>query len=485
MKQSRTFLMLLFLLFNIVSCDDFSFDKNVENLEHPNDNSLFSDKEQHTETAATILNRWYMAVHAYNGPGFALQTMADVSTCSWGGSGVYHMSSEPREAWNNNISYGYSNSTSRYFDVLYSLLFDANLIVATVENGTEFNNPDLMKMIGKVGQAFSVGYLSLVFDRVWISDENGLVNEDSFDYKEGMVWALQRLDEAIAIAKAENISVPESWLPGGGGENTIFVAFLNSMGARMLVGNVRNSAQKSDINWDKVLDYTNNGITNDFEIFMDDELWFNMIPNTYLVYPGWGRVDMRIVNLMDPNTPDYWTNEIDKLPESSSADARLLLDYEYLATNNFRPNRGKYHFSSYRYSRLDYYITDWIADVVEFSASENEMYKAEALLRLERVPEAAEVVNAGTRTSRGKLPPVEADATLVYNAIHYERMVEFAYTGMGIGFFEMRKEDLLQKGTLLHFPIPGKALEVIPEEYYTYGGTEGVADEDYSTGGWR
>ena len=36
-----------------------------------------------------------------------------------------------------------------------------------------------------------------------------------------------------------------------------------------------------------------------------------------------------------------------------------------------------------------------------------------------------------------------------------------AYTGIGIGFFEMRKEDLLQKGTLLHFPIPGKALEAI------------------------
>jgi hypothetical protein len=64
-------------------------------------------------------------------------------------------------------------------------------------------------------------------------------------------------------------------------------------------------------------------------------------------------------------------------------------------------------------------------------------------------------------------------------------MVEFAYTGMGIAFFEMRKENLLQKGTLLHFPIPGKALQSIPATNYTFGGTQGVAGEDYSNVGWR
>ena len=64
-------------------------------------------------------------------------------------------------------------------------------------------------------------------------------------------------------------------------------------------------------------------------------------------------------------------------------------------------------------------------------------------------------------------------------------MVEFAYTAPYIGFTEMRKEDLLQPGTLLHFPVPGKALESIPADSYTFGGTAGVAGEDYSNGGWR
>ena len=124
-------------------------------------------------------------------------------------------------------------------------------------------------------------------------------------------------------------------------------------------------------------------------------------------------------------------------------------------------------------------------NVVEYSASENDMYKAEALLNKGDAAGAAAVVNAGTRVTRGQLPEVAGDAAAVYAAIHYERLVEFAYTTIGIGFFEMRKEDLLQKGTLLHFPVPGKALEAIPEDYYTFGGTQGVAGEDYSTGGWR
>lgn len=49
----------------------------------------------------------------------------------------------------------------------------------------------------------------------------------------------------------------------------------------------------------------------------------------------------------------------------------------------------------------------------------------------------------------------------------------------------MRKKNLLQQETLLHFPVPGSALESIPADYYTYGGNEGVAGQDYSTGGWR
>ncbi|MEN8117276.1 MAG: hypothetical protein ABFS16_09875 [Bacteroidota bacterium] len=485
MKYLRNLLAITLLLFVTASCEDFSLDLEVPNYEHPNDDILTSNPVALTGTASSILNNWFMTVHDYWGPGMAMQTMADVSTCSWGNVGMKDLSSEPRAAYNNKSSYGYGNLTNTYFNALYSVLSDANTIVAAAEKDTPFDDPDLVKMMGKVGQALAVGHLALVFDRVWLSDEQGVVGEDAADYKVAMEFALQKLDDAIAIAKSSGVDVPESWLPGGGGANATFTAFLNSMGARMLVGNVRNSAQKASIDWNKVLNYTNNGVAEDFTIFMDDVTWYDLAPKTYLVYPGWARVDMRVVHMMDPNTPDYWTDDMIVADSSISDDARLATDYQYLSSNNFRPTRGKYHFSNQRYARLDYYISEWVTDVVEYSASENDMYKAEALLNTGDVAGAAAVVNAGTRTVRGLLPEVAADATAVYDAIHYERMVEFAYTGFGIGFFEMRKEDLLQKGTLLHFPIPGKALEAIPEDNYTYGGTMGVAGEDYSNGGWR
>ena len=73
----------------------------------------------------------------------------------------------------------------------------------------------------------------------------------------------------------------------------------------------------------------------------------------------------------------------------------------------------------------------------------------------------------------------------IADAIHHERVIELSQTGCGLAFFEMRGKDLLQKGTLLHFPIPGAALDANKEEVYTFGGSTGVAGEDYSNAGWR
>ena len=476
---------LVLLLIFVSSCQEFSTDLEVENKENPNDDILTSDPVALEATAATIIQNWFMTIHSYNGPGAAFATMADVSTCSWGNFGMRDTSSEPRTAWNNTSSYGNQSVTNTYFNAMYSVMSDSNTLALAIKNQTDFSDSAQIEVIAKLGQALTTGYLALVFDRVWLSDEDGVVDENGSTYQEAMTFALKKLDEAIIVAENNNVSFPETWIPGGAGNSTSLLQFMNSMGARMLVNNVRNSPQKANIDWTKVQKYADNGLTTDFEIYMDDVTWYDLIPKTYLVYPGWARVDMRVINMMDPMTPDYWEESFVTLPPSTSDDARLESDFQYLGSNSFRPERGKYHFSSYRYSRYDEYITVWTTNVVEYSKSENDMYIAEAMANSGNVAGAAAVINAGTRTSRGNLPDVAVDLDAVKDAIFYERMVEFSWTSMGLGFFEMRKEDLLQKGTPLHFPVPGKALEAIPETNYTYGGTEGVAGEDYSNGGWR
>lgn len=484
-------IMMLFMAF-MISCEDFNTNLDVANTENPDDKILASDPVALTATSTGLIRSWFMTVHSTRSPFAAMAVMSDATSCSWGNFGMRDLSSEPRVAFNNTTAYG-NNVTSSYFNSLYSILSDSNTLALAVKNGTEFEEPKKVEFLANLGQSLTIGYLALAFDQVWLSDEDGAVQgsglEGASTYQEAMTFALGKLDKAIALAKANNISLGDDIIPGGNGNNAKLVQFLNSMGARMMVGNVRNTAQKSQLDWNKVLNYANAGLTSDFEIYMDDTSWYDLIPKTYLVYPGWARADMYTVNLMDPtNQPQVWPANATTVAQSTTpADARLNSDYQYLASNNFRPERGTYHYSNYRYSRLNNYITVWTTNVTEFSASENDMYKAEAMAFKSGadLAGAAAVINAGTRVTRGILPPVSPNLEEIKKAIHHERFVEFAYTGVGLTFFEMRKENLLQKGTLLHFPVPGAALESIPAPYYTFGGDQGVPGEDVSNGGWK
>ena len=55
-------------------------------------------------------------------------------------------------------------------------------------------------------------------------------------------------------------------------------------------------------------------------------------------------------------------------------------------------------------------------------------------------------------------------------------------SGMGIGYFDMRRRDRLQSGTIMHFPVPATELEIIQVPVYTIGGTPD--GENVSMGSW-
>ncbi|MCY1380460.1 hypothetical protein D9M69_682850 [compost metagenome] len=59
-------------------------------------------------------------------------------------------------------------------------------------------------------------------------------------------------------------------------------------------------------------------------------------------------------------------------------------------------------------------------------------------------------------------------------------------TGMALQFYEMRKNDLLQKGTPLHLPIPAGILQTMGlTDFYTFGTTAKADGINTSNGGWR
>lgn len=478
----KIFTITLFSLL-IVSCADFSTELDVNNVEDPSSLNLGTEA-----TASKLFQNWYFSANTYDGPGLALSMMSDMHSCSWGNGAMRDTSSEPRIAWNNDPAYTNQTFTNSFFNSMHVVLADANGVITAMDNGAVFSNNKMVTSVAKFAQGISVGYLALNFDRVWLSDETGALNAgEPVSYKEAITFALSKIDEAIAIADANSFTIDATYFSGVSMSNVEFSKLLNSFAARILVNSVRNSTQRDALNWGNVLNYANKGITSNFNV--NGNGWNDNWVNEWVLYsffPGWARIDMRVINLMDPNTIDYWVSTDPVAPESTSVDARLASDFEYIAGQAFPSARGIYHYSSYRQSRYDWYIAaDYFGAYPEMLLAENELYKAEALLRTGDLPGAASIINAGTRTTRGTLPNIAANATEIAEAIHYERSIELMSTGLGLEFYEMRRENLLQKGTFLHFPIPGKQLQAAGIDNYTFGGTSGVAGEDYSIGGWR
>jgi hypothetical protein len=119
--------------------------------------------------------------------------------------------------------------------------------------------------------------------------------------------------------------------------------------------------------------------------------------------------------------------------------------------------------------------------------AENDLYRAEARAYTGDLAGAASIINTGTRVSRGGLPPVAADLPSIKAAIHAERHIELYVSAMGLQFYEMRKLNLLQKGTPLHLPLPAKTLETLAESlpFYTFGGVTAADGKNTSNAGWR
>ena len=210
----------------------------------------------------------------------------------------------------------------------------------------------------------------------------------------------------------------------------------------------------------------------------------------YLTFPGWGRTDMYVVHMMDPTQPQHWTNSASfpHPPASTNPiDDRLNTDFEYLSANNFRPDRGYFNYSNYRQNRYDDIYVAGIGPKAEIMKAENDMLRAEARAYTGDLTGAAAIINAGTRVTRGKMTPVAANLADILKAIHHERHVEMYVSSMGLQFFEMRKLDLLQKGTPLHLPIPAAILQTfgLTPPFYTFGTVAKADGKGTSNGGWR
>lgn len=495
MKKIHKFLIVAFTSLALSACKEDLLD--VPNENEPDFAKVFANGQDVENVASGLYNAVFYGEHSASGVQPMLGTAADHATCSWGNFGMRDMSWEPRDmAWNNGPTYANANQTKYSFDRWYSAIASASNVIKAVESGVQIglNGADNNRTLAfaKFVQGLAYGNLALVFDRVHVVDEKTSSEptlEAAIPYKEVSAKAIAYLEEAKALAGTSFV-IPATWM-GSDAEisNANFLKIINTTAARILAYTPRNKAENAQVDWNKVKAYADAGITADWNVVMDNATKWYFEAGDYLTYAGWGRVDMYVANMMDSKLPAHWEDRADfPYPAKSTApqDQRLLSDFEYLSSNDFLAARGYYHFSCYRFTRYDAQYINSVGPKPTVMAAENDMIRAEARAYTNDLVGAAAIINAGTRSTRGKLAPVAANLNDIMKAIHHERHVEMYTTGMGLQFFAMRKNDLLQKGTPLHLPIPAGILQTMGlAEFYTFGTTSKADGINVSNGGWR
>ncbi|UII23501.1 hypothetical protein [Fulvivirga ligni] len=482
------------LILLTISCDT-SLD--YENPNDPDRYRVLSDASDVEALAGGLYVNVYSGMHEYDGVQMMLATAADNISCSWGNQAMRDMSWEPRNnAWVNTPAYSYKGTTKLLFDRMYSAINTSSNILFVMDGELDLGDNEMkIRAWCKFIQGVAYGNLALVFDRAFLIDEKTSVEsnlEAAVGFETIHEAAMTYLDDAIDFASSNDFTISADWLGQSGDmSSTEFVKLINTYAARFMSYTPRNSAQKMAVDWSKVKEYADAGITSDFNILNDNYVnWYDEAGD-YLTYNGWGITDMYVVHLMDASQPQHWDDDPDFPHPAKSTDPddkRLDTDFAYVASNWFQAARGYYHYSNYRHKRYDAFYVNATGLKPEIMLSENDMLRAEALVYSGgSLSAAADIINSGTRKTRGEMEDVEPVQDDLIQAIHHERHVEMYTTGMGLQFFEMRKLDLLQKGTPLHLPLPAQTLQTleVAEPYYTFG-TEAKADGvNTSNGGWR
>ena len=489
---------------------------DVENINNP---STDAGLELSKGLAKNLFQQFcFYEQHNLNSPGPAMWVMADYGTVTYANFGTRDMSEEPRISLLNDPTYTYHSNYRNFWRGMYGIISSANRILKDIASGSTVieNGADATPMyegFARMGQGLANGYIGLIFDQSYPLDETTDVDKLQLQPWEASVkLGVSQLKLAIDIFESNDFTISDTWINGKEYTSAELAQICHSYVARLMVYSPRNSTQASAVDWMEVVQHIDNGIqgsssvhssSDDFAITSDGRNgnWMAWA-KYYMARDDWGKIDMRIVNMIDPTLPANWPGEkttnqlpnrgiittIDKRANGDDDDG--VKDYFVYKSDNNRPERGYYRWSSYRCAKYDEWIDgEFYGQVPLMTIAEMQTLKAEAELRLGHIDIAINIINSGTRTQIGGLPILVDTSTEqeVAEAIQYERNMELTLVGLGLEYFDMRRHDQLQDGSLLHFPVPAQQLEVEGLPFYTFGGfgsNSGVQGEDVAINGW-
>lgn len=515
------------LLAVAASCADL----DVTNPNNPDVERVLSNPDNVLNVAGGVLSTWFDANQSVEIAG-PLNTMADAYTASWNNYYMRIYSSQPRTHWRNDPSSAERTTIEWLWYEEYSGLSSANDALRVIRDSlldwtgreTELKMAETMATLG---QALTLGDIALNYDRGFVVFEDTPIEGLEFvDRTAVRDAALQKFDEAIALANANEFDTPGEWTGGLSYSNEQIAQIANTAAARVLAYFARSAAENAQTDWARVVTYAQNGLSKPGEEF-DFEFEGNAncpdLDGTRSRCDElklWGqdptsmRVDTRIAHMLDPvtqqmqcttlecnptrpNSPDRRLGDGSFGPEgwaedfggfSATSDAGT--DFAWVADNYFPEDRGNYHQSNIVHVR---WVTYGFNDpnggnggegaVPIMTWHENDLLWAEGLIRSGgSLALAAEKINK-TRVDRGELsaatagegigavnPAPGAVGTGLLGKLQYEQDIELLGLA-SVPYYNRRRIDGLQPGTPRILPVPAQELGVLGLPLYTFGGS--------------
>lgn len=476
-----------------------STDLDISNPNNPDVERVLSSPEDVVALANGSMNSWWLTSTFYE-PTVMSSVTADILTMNYGNFGARFNNTEPRIPYNNNSAAGDGTVASSPWNDNYSTLGAANDALRAFAGGIALEGnaegTEAAKHIAMFVQAASLTNLALWFDQAFVVDETTdpqAALPELVPHAEVATAALAKWDALIAATAGKNHTYDPEVIPLIGGFNSARLnRMANTMAALLLAYMPRNSTEAAAVDWAKVAAYADKGIGTgsagapfDFTIMSDNDRWYSQFL-LYANYPSWMRVDMRVINMIDPTQPARYAGVV---PPKATGDDRLETDFRYFGSATERAEigypardtvlgdaaRGIYMMSPYQHKRWEHHA--WHFDSYATGptpfllAAESDLVRAEALVRTNTsLATAAELINK-TRVTRGGLTPLtgaEGSAALLA-AINYERRIETIATN-GWDMQRGRQSGWLQEGTARHLPVPASELEIQGLPIYTFGG---------------
>lgn len=486
------------ILFAITGCEKDHL--LVENQNAPDAARTLGSAEDLMALVAGAYMEIYGAMQK-NYPGMALSTAGDEITSSWGNWHMRNASWEPRFAYDNSPSYGYRGFNETPWYNCYAGISSANDGLRAIAGDPQFFGDDtpMAHAFAKWVQGLCHCFLGFFFDQAFIFDESVNLETDVLEfspYGDVMDAGIAMLEECITLCNANDFTLPDTWMNGLACTNEYLAQLCHSYIARYLAWEGRRPADRVAADWNAIMNHAQQGITENFILTGDGNYWWCRLQG-HTQHPVWCRADNNALGPADTSgnyqawlaTPleermHFLIHTADRRitgPDSAQQDGKY---FSYEGTPNHPADRGTYHFSAYMLHRYPHWDLGYTGDMYLFTTNELDLLVAEGLLHTGGdAATIAELINR-TRVTNGELPPATAaDPVGTINDAHFsntlwgmykhEMFIENFCVTAGTGYASRRGWGELIPGTPLHWPVPGKELEILLLENYTHGGTRG------------